>query len=355
LLKSVAVFSLSQAQIPGFLIALVLSLCLVPWICKKALAAGFTDIPDDRKIHRVPVPRLGGVAVWLAFMIALGAILLLSGFPHPKGNSLWGILTGGTMIFTLGLIDDLVGLSPYVKLLGQFAAAAVAFAMGVQINTLDLPGSMFLMLKGLAFPVTLLWIVALSNAMNFIDGVDGLASGVVTFSSITLVIVALFTNQPVAALLAALLAGANLGFLTYNFHPARIFMGDSGALFSGFLLASIAVTGVLKTPIVVMLLPIVVLSVPIIDITYSTLRRLFRGQNPFLPDADHIHHRLLKAGFSQVRTVLALYGVCLISGVIASSYVNLLGNYLIIMTILIGLSIGLILAVRRFYPANQNS
>jgi UDP-GlcNAc:undecaprenyl-phosphate GlcNAc-1-phosphate transferase len=317
--------------LPGFFLALTLSLVLVPVVRRIALSSGWVDDPGERKIHQVPTPRLGGVAVWLAFMVSFAFIYwqLGSSFPHKSGVT--GILAGSTLIFLLGLTDDLKGLSPYVKLMGQLFAAGVAFTLGVQVNTLDLPGAMLLILHGLSIPVTVLWLVGVANSLNFIDGVDGLASGIITISAVTLMVVAVFTNQPYAGLLACLLAGANLGFLVYNFHPARIFMGDSGALFSGFMLAAIAVAGVLKTQVAVMLLPVLVLSVPILDITYSTLRRLVKRQNPFIADADHIHHKLLRAGFSQTRTVWALYAVGFTSGVIASNYVGSLPEYLVLM------------------------
>jgi UDP-GlcNAc:undecaprenyl-phosphate GlcNAc-1-phosphate transferase len=335
---------------PAFFIALGSALLLVPLVWRLALRFGLIDQPDERKIHQTPIPRLGGVGVWLAFMLALGAVAWWIQ-PLPHGQALSGILAGGALLFLLGLLDDLFQLSPYVKLAGQLLAASVAFVLGVQINTLDLPGSAMLVLNGLSFPITVLWLVGVTNSLNFIDGVDGLAGGVITMSALTLAVVAGFTHQPLAALLATLLAGANLGFLVFNFHPARIFMGDSGALFSGFTLAAIAVTGVLKTPIVVMLLPILVLSVPLLDITYSTFRRLFRGSNPFLPDADHIHHRLLKAGLSQVRTVLALYGVCFIAGILATSYVDSLRLYLVTLAAVAAIGVGLTVLVRWLAPA----
>lgn len=341
---------MENAQIPGFFLALILSLLLVPLVRRRAIAAGYYDAPGERKIHQFPIPRLGGIAIWLGFMLSFG-ILALCTWTYPHGNGIVGILAGGAIIFTLGLIDDLYNISPYVKLAGQFLAALVAFNLGVQVNTLDLPGSKVLILHGLSFPVTVLWLMAIANSMNFIDGVDGLAGGVTTLSAVTLALVAVFTNQPYAALLAALLAGSSLGFLVYNFYPAKIFMGDSGALFSGFTLASIAVTGVLKTKVVVMLLPILVFSVPLIDITYSTFRRIIQMKNPFIADADHLHHKLLRAGLSQIRTVSYFYIICVVAGVIATGYVNYLGYYLIVLFSIFLLAAGLIMLVRHFYPS----
>ncbi len=333
----------------GFGIALVLTLILVPLVRKIAINAGYYDAPGERKIHKYPVPRLGGVAIWLGFMLALALTSLLKWHP-VLGSALPGVLAGGTIIFILGLLDDLYTLSPYLKLAVQFVAALTAFSLGVQINTLDLPGAQLLILNALSLPITVIWLVGLANALNFIDGIDGLAAGVTTLSALTLTVVAMFTHQPSSALLAALLAGASLGFLVYNFHPAKIFMGDGGALFCGFVLACIAVTGVLKTKVVVMLLPMFVLSVPILDITYSVFRRLLQGKNPFLPDASHIHHQFLKAGVGQVKTVTYFYTLCVVGGLVAVWYVNYLPIYIALLAGLFLLGVILISLVRKIYP-----
>lgn len=341
-------------NLAGFVIAMVITLLLVPLVRRQAIAAGYYDAPGERKIHKYPIPRLGGIAIWLGFMLALGLISLFM-WHRELGSALPGVLAGGAIVFTLGLLDDLFTLSPYLKLVIQFVAALTAFGLGVQINNLDLPGAQLLVLNALSLPVTVIWLVALMNAMNFIDGIDGLAAGVTTISALTLTVVAMFTDQPSSALLASLLAGSSLGFLVFNFHPAKIFMGDSGALFCGFVLASIAVTGVLKTKVVVMLLPMFVLSVPILDITYSVFRRLLRGQNPFLPDANHIHHQFLKAGIGQVRTVTYLYSLCVVGGLIAVWYVNYLPIYIACLLGMFVLAFLLITLVRRIYPMQSNA
>jgi UDP-GlcNAc:undecaprenyl-phosphate/decaprenyl-phosphate GlcNAc-1-phosphate transferase len=316
----------------AFLVALLVSTALVPLVRSVALQKGWVDAPGERKIHQTPIPRLGGVAIFVAFAITCSVVAVL--FPGVLRHSgLPGLLLGATGMFALGVVDDLMNLSPYVKLVVQALAITVAFWGGVQIVGLDLPGSYYLVLNALSFPVTLIWMMGISNALNFIDGVDGLASGITAISAITMVVVSMFTHQYAMAVLAAMLAGANMGFLVFNFHPARIFMGDGGALFSGYTLAALAVTGVLKTPVVVMLLPILVLSVPIIDITYSTIRRLLAGHSPFVADANHIHHKLLKAGFSQTRTAVFLYGIAFLSGLLATIYINLLPVYVAVMAV----------------------
>jgi UDP-GlcNAc:undecaprenyl-phosphate GlcNAc-1-phosphate transferase len=263
-------------------------------------------------------------------------ILILGFWHYPHGNALSGMFAGGTIIFLLGLFDDIYGLSPKVKLFFQIIAALVAYAFGVQMLYIHIPFfSEPLQLGLFSIPLTVFWIVAISNAVNFIDGVDGLAGGVTVICALTLGVVAYYTRQPVSALVAAVLAGSTLGFLSYNFHPAKIFMGDSGALFSGFLLASMAVTGVLKTVTATILLPLIILAVPLLDICYSTFRRLLKGKSPFVADGEHIHHKLLKAGVSQNRTIIIFYLMCIASGAVASSLVHTLRIYFILILALV--------------------
>lgn len=336
---------MSWVQISAFLVALFAAGIMTPLIRSWAIDSGLYDIPNDRKIHKFPIPRLGGVAIWAGFLIALG----LLGIPLKQQlNDLTviGTILGATLIFFVGLLDDLYNLSPYLKLFGQFLAAVVAVNLGVHITALDLPFSKILLLQAFGIPLTLIWMIGISNAFNFIDGVDGLAGGVTLMSALTMAVVAFYMNQPVAALLSVCLAGASLGFLNFNFYPAKIFMGDSGALFCGFVLACISVTGVLKTLTMSMLVPILVLTVPIIDITYSTLRRLFRFQSPFVADADHLHHKLLRAGLSQLWVVCAMYGICILAGMITTYYIGHLVEYLVIMVSVIGLSVLTVLVTR---------
>ncbi len=314
----------------SFVLALGFSLLLVPRVREFAFKADLMDAPNERKVHVQPTPRLGGVAIFASVVVTLGVMGLWSQSPIAllgKGNL--GLLAGSTLIFLVGLLDDLFDLSPYVKLAGQGMAALVAFGMGVNIEALDLPGRLLLVLNGLSLPVTLAWLVGMPNAVNFIDGIDGLASGVGVLAALTLGLVAVFTGQPQVALLAIILAGACLGFWVHNAHPAKLFMGDSGALFIGFMLACLAVLGVLKTYTVVMLTPIVVLLVPVMDITYSTLRRLLKGKNPFVADGDHLHHRLLKAGLPQTKVVTVFYTAAALSGAVVAHYLHLGWWYLL--------------------------
>ncbi|MFH0702792.1 MAG: MraY family glycosyltransferase [bacterium] len=311
---------------------------IVSYFCVKK---GLVDVPNDRKIHKSPIPRLGGVAIWLCTIFTFIILVLLS-WDYPHGNGLSGILIGGSLIFLLGMVDDLYNLTPKFKLFVQIGAALIAFLLGVRIEILFNPFGNPIILGILSLPLTILWLVGITNAMNFIDGVDGLAGGVTAISAVTLAVVAIYTHQPISALAAAILAGAMMGFLLFNFHPAKIFMGDSGALFSGFTLAALSVTGVLKTVTVTILLPIMILAVPLMDISYSIIRRLFKKTSPFVADADHIHHRLLKAGLSHNRTVVIFYILCIAAGSVATSFVGAQRLYFIL--VLLILSIMLVLS-----------
>lgn len=287
------------------------------------------DVPNERKIHKIPVSRLGGVAIWSSTMLTFLILVLLSYYPY--GSLLSGILLGGSLMFLLGLIDDIYNLNAKFKLFIQIAIATLVYLLGVKIDVIFNPFGGAFELGLLSYPITILWIVGISNAINFIDGVDGLAGSVISVNSITLGIIAvsMIPANPISALVAFILAGSTLAFLTYNYNPAKIFMGDGGALFAGFLLATLSIAGVMKTATLAILLPFVILVVPIMDITFSSLRRILKGKSPFVADAEHIHHKLLKAGFSQKNTVAILTSVAIVGGAIASYSVGSIKHYLI--------------------------
>ena len=304
---------------------------------------GLVDLPNERKIHKIPVSRLGGVAIWSSTMLTFLLLVFLSYYPY--GSLLSGILLGGSLMFLLGLIDDVYNLNAKFKLFIQIAIVTIVYLLGVKIDTIFNPFSLgdVIELGWLSYPITLLWVVGICNAVNFIDGVDGLAGSVITVNSITLAIVAvaMTPSNSISALIAFILAGSMLAFLAYNFNPAKIFMGDSWALFAGFLLATLSITGVMKTATLAILLPFVVLAVPIIDITFSSLRRILKGHSPFVADAEHIHHKLLKAGFSQNSTVAILTSVAIVGGAIATSLVGSIKHYIVYMIVLLIIMFGL--------------
>jgi UDP-GlcNAc:undecaprenyl-phosphate/decaprenyl-phosphate GlcNAc-1-phosphate transferase len=299
------------------LVAGAIALALTPVVRYLSNRWGLVDQPDHRKVHRTPMSRLGGVAIYFAVIGALAAQYLgelYLGWQGPfveaatRANVL-AILGGMTLVFVVGLVDDLRDLSPGVKFLGQLAAAAVVVFAGVRIEYIGNPaGGGLLALGTLSIPVTLIYIVAFTNIINLIDGLDGLAAGVSAIAGGTLLVLAIQGNRFDAAALAAVLIGACLGFLRYNFHPASIFMGDSGALFLGFTLATISLLGVMKTTAAIALaVPLLIVGVPIFDTASAIVRRWRHGRPIGEADRGHIHHRLLGRGFDQRQTVLIIY------------------------------------------------
>lgn len=293
---------------------------LIPWVTRLAYALGKVDKPGGRKVHQTPIPRLGGVAIFCGFVLALGMLEWLQPDTFFRTGAPWlGTVAGATVVFALGILDDLFTLPAKFKLLVQIGAALLAFYMGVRIEFVSNPfGGMILLPTAVSAGITVFWLVGITNTINLIDGLDGLAAGVTTIAAITLGILALQTDQVFSALIALTLAGATIGFLRYNFNPAKIFMGDSGSLFMGFILACLSVTGVLKAAAAVtLILPLLILGVPILDTAFAILRRSLQGRPIFEPDRGHLHHRLLGAGLSQRRAVLLIYGMSALLGGIA--------------------------------------
>lgn len=311
------IIKLTHAHIIGTIMAYIFGVFLVPLVINFSKKEGLVDVPNERKIHKKPISRIGGVAIWASTMLTFLCLVFMS--YYPAQTLLSGVLLGSSLMFLLGLVDDVYNLSAKFKLFLQISIATLVYLLGIQISNLPLFGG--IELGFWSYPITVLWIVGICNALNFIDGVDGLAGSVTTINSLTLAIIALamVPPNPIIALFGFILAGSMLAFLTYNFNPAKIFMGDSGALFSGFMLATISITGVMKAAtLVTILLPLLVLAVPIMDITYSSIRRILKGQSPFVADAEHIHHKLLHAGFSQKKTVIILTSCAIIAGAFAT-------------------------------------
>ncbi len=289
-------------------LAAVAAAVITPPVRRLALAVGALDKPGQRSVHTRPVPFLGGVAVYLAFAVATAAAL---GLDRPEVR---GILLGGGFLLAFGVLDDFRPLRPRTKVAGQVLAALIGWAWGVRIDFVTNPfGGGLLQLGYLALPVTVLWVVAVVNVINLIDGLDGLAAGIVAIASAVLLVSASQMGMPLpaltlATLLAAALAGSALGFLPYNFHPARIFLGDGGSMFLGYALASISMEGSLKSPAVLALaVPVLAIGLPVFDTALAVWRRWRRGVPIGTPDRDHFHHRLLQAGLSQREAVLIMY------------------------------------------------
>ena len=286
-------------------IALGIVILLTPAVGGMARLLGVVDRPDTRRLNRRPIPRLGGLAIFLGILVPSLAFLDLS-------SETRGVLLGAAVATVVGAVDDFRGLSPPVKLGGQFVAASIPPMFGVWIDHFTLPLAGVVDLPAwLGVPLSMLFIVAVMNMVNFLDGMDGLAAGVCGIAGATYAILALSLGKPDPAILSAIVAGACLGFLRHNFFPARIFMGDSGALCLGFILAAVSIQGLLKTAsTVVLLLPLLVLAVPIIDTSFVVARRMKHNRPVYAADRGHLHHRFLNIGFSQRRAAVTMWLWC---------------------------------------------
>lgn len=292
----------------GFLVALAVVLVLTPAVGRVARVLGVVDQPAERRrIHLQAVPRLGGLGIFLGLFVPALAFLDLTG-PYR------GILLGAALATTIGMVDDFRGLPWWLKLAGQLSAAGIAVQAGVTIDRFTFPlVGVHGLPEWLAVALTLVWFAAIMNMVNFVDGLDGLAAGICAISGMTFAVIALSLDKPEAAVLSAIVAGGCLGFLRHNFYPARIFMGDSGAMLLGFLLAAVSIQGLLKTAATVALFfPLLALAVPIVDTSFVVARRMKHGERIFSPDQAHLHHRFLRRGFSQPRAALYLYAWCAI-------------------------------------------
>jgi UDP-GlcNAc:undecaprenyl-phosphate GlcNAc-1-phosphate transferase len=286
----------------AFLTAAVASALLTPLAARLATRVGAVDEPSERGLADRPTPLLGGPAMLVGILIAAALFM-------PSNEQTRGILAGAAVIVLVGALDDVFDLHPAVKLLGQAAAAAIPVAAGVKVDNITLPFVGAIDFGDAGGALTLIGLVGVMNVVNLSDGVDGLAAGVCTISAATFAIIAFDLQRDAAGVLAALTAGAALGFLIYNFHPASIFMGDSGSNLLGLMLGCIAVQGSLKTNALIALVgPLVILAVPFLDTGFVVARRLKYRRKPWEADAEHFHHRLARIGFSQRRTVLYLYG-----------------------------------------------
>lgn len=300
----------------SFATAALVTMSLAPIVRRWGLRLGLTDKPDPRKQHDHPMVRLGGVAMVLGFLLALTVIWWLGGFgllAPERDQLIWSTLAGSLCFFCIGFADDLFELSPWPRLIGQVLVAAAIWSQGVRIGAIDLPwwnssGSALALSDGLSLLATVVWLVGITNAINWLDGLDGLAAGVSGIAAVALLSVSYSLSQPAPGLLAAALAGSCLGFLRHNFNPAQIFMGDGGSYFLGFALAAISIVGPAKgLTSVSLLFPLLILALPLADMSAVIMGRVSEGHSPFYPDRRHLHHRLLRAGFSHRRTVLLIY------------------------------------------------
>ena len=296
--------------------AFLLALVLTPWVRSKAVAWGAVDYPNQRKVHSGVMPRLGGLVIYTAFV---PLALIGSSFAMP----VMGLALGATLILFLGVADDTRGISPRVKLAGQTMAALAVVPFGIKVDFITNPFNNDLISLGIfAVPITVLWLVAVTNAVNLIDGLDGLAGGVSCIASLTMAAVALtqlkvfgISSQTDIIALSLILAASILGFMRYNFHPASIFLGDSGSMLLGFSLAVISIMGLTKSATAIsVIIPMVVMGIPLLDTVFAIVRRFHENRPIFQPDREHLHHQLLARGFSHRQAVLMIYAVSVIMG-----------------------------------------
>ena len=300
-----------------FAAAFVLTLILTPPVRKLALRLGAIDVPDARKIHAYPIPRMGGLAIFLSFFISLF-------FLETFSEKTIAFFAGSLVLIILGIFDDVLSLNPKIKLLGQIAAAMIPVAYGIKVNYVTNPFGGKILLGDASYLLTIFWIVAIINAINLIDGLDGLAAGTAAISAVFIGISSLTRGHEFVFYAAIALGGASLAFLKYNLNPATIFLGDTGSMFLGYTLALLSVMGTAKSPTVIsIIIPVLVMAIPIFYTLFAIVRRFFAGRPIFKPDKEHIHHRFLDLGYSPRKTVLIIYTINIILGLLAL-YVKLL-------------------------------
>jgi UDP-GlcNAc:undecaprenyl-phosphate GlcNAc-1-phosphate transferase len=332
----------------AFIIAFLLSLVLTPGAKWLGVRFGAVDIPSARKVHTRAIPRIGGLAIAVSFFLAIAACTFLmsdiSNLLSWSRPRIFGIL-GGVVIFAVGFFDDFHRLGPRIKFLAQIIAATLAYYGGLRIETF-VAGGMGFQFGILSYVVTVFWFLLLINAMNLIDGLDGLAAGVAFFTSAVMVILGIMQTNYLAALEFAALGGALLGFLRYNFNPASIFMGDGGSYFIGYTIAALSILGSFKSGVgATLLIPLLALGVPIFDTLLAPVRRWIRGRQMFHPDKGHIHHQLVAMGLSSKRVVLIIYGVSFMLCVASILLVNLRNEMAGLLLIILG--VGVFIIVRK--------
>lgn len=330
----------------AIVVAFLIAFSFTPLVKAFAEKVGAIDVPtDNRRMHKHPVPRMGGLAIFLGFLISTVLFAEID-------TQIRGILIGAVIIVAAGAVDDIVALNAWIKLFFQVLAAGVAVYHGVVIEIISdffdfATGGDFMILGVLAVPLTVIWIVAVTNSVNLIDGLDGLACGVSTISSVTMLIVAFIVSQGNIAIILAALAGSCIGFIPYNLNPAKIFMGDTGSQLLGYLLATLSVIGMFKFyALFTFAVPLLSLAVPILDTTFAFFRRIARGQSPFKPDRGHFHHRLMDMGLTQKQAVAVLYAISAaigLAGVVAAT-TGAAKLFLTIVAFALAIIVGLFLA-----------
>lgn len=309
------------------------SIILTPIVKKIAFKVGATDKPNQRKVHQKIMPRLGGLAIFFSFLIGVAVI-------HPDVPFHWEILLGSFVIILTGVVDDIKEISPKIKLAGQILAAFIVVVMGdLNVEFINLPFGGQIDFGPLSVPLTMIWIIGITNAINLIDGLDGLAGGVSTIALLTIAGMAASMGNTYVMVVALIAAVSTIGFLFYNFYPAKIFMGDTGALFLGYLIAVLSLLGFKGITFISLIIPIIILGVPISDTFFAIVRRLVNKQPLSAPDKSHVHHCLLKAGYSHRQAVLLIYTMSSIFGLAAFifSQATVWGSLIVIVALVLAI------------------
>ncbi|MFC0272237.1 glycosyltransferase family 4 protein [Metabacillus herbersteinensis] len=294
---------LNGSVILAFFASLITVLIVTPLVIKFAIRIGATDEPNSRKVHHSVMPRLGGLAIFIGVIVGYITAELYN-------EKLTAIIIGSMIIIMTGILDDKYELSAKLKLLGQLSAAVIVVASGLTVSIIEIPFVGVYDLGVLSYPVTILWIIAITNAINLIDGLDGLAAGISTIAITTIAIMAMMNGKMLILTLSLIILGSTLGFLYYNFNPAKIFMGDTGALFLGYSISILSLLGLYKSvTLFSFVVPILILGVPIFDTIFAILRRWINKKPISAPDKGHLHHRLISIGLTHKRAVLLMYGL----------------------------------------------
>lgn len=309
----------------------ICSILITPLVKKLAFKIGATDNPNHRKVHAKVMPRLGGLAIYISFII--GVLIM-----RPDAPFATAIILGSLIIIVTGVFDDMMELSAKIKLLGQLSAAAIVVIWGgVHVQSINLPFGGFLEFGYLSIPLTILWIVGITNAINLIDGLDGLAAGVSSIALITISGMAIIMGNVYVMTIGSIMLASTLGFLIYNFHPAKIFMGDTGALFLGYMISVLSLLGFKNVTLVSFIVPVIILGVPISDTFFAIIRRIVHKQPLSAPDKSHLHHCLLRMGYTHRQTVIMIYAMAAFFGLAAVifSQSKLWGGFILVLVLVL--------------------
>lgn len=318
-----------------FFLCFLVSACITPFVRKLAFFIGAVDKPDIRKVHREFMPRIGGLAIYISTMVGCF-------FWETDSEYLGSIIIGSTIIVWTGMLDDIFQLSPRIKLLGQVIASSVIVLDGnIMMQFINIPFGNTIEFHYFSIPISIIWIVAISNAINLIDGLDGLAAGVSGIAILTMGIVANSVGNVFVVGLCIILIGGIVGFLPYNFFPAKIFMGDTGALFLGFMIGVLSLLGFKNVTMISFIVPIIILGVPISDTVFAIIRRIVNKTPLSAPDKSHLHHCFLRLGYSHPKTVLLIYGMSMVFAIVSVvlTKINAIGSVVLVIFLLVGVEI----------------